>query len=188
MSQPSVSSLTHHYTREWFNYIDAPLKELVKTAFSLYDFWQTQQQQGLSNQIKDFSFVSFPMAIAYEGFLKQYLKDLQLIDLELYQSRRFRIGRALNPDIRPQHQDEKWLFDNLAQECSQPIAREIWNTWLDCRNRVFHYFPANYQPLTLGKAGENIQRMAEMMEQAVSCQSPERLKLIPNDQIKSSTI
>jgi hypothetical protein len=141
----------------WFRYLDAYQKELVLVSLSL-----ANQKQTLSN-LKDYSFIVFPMAKAYEGFLKKVFFDLQLISKETYEGNHFRIGRALNPDIRSYQRDKDWLYDNVALKFGKQTARYLWDTWLKCRNRVFHYFSNNQQFLSFKEALARIQ----MMKQAI---------------------
>lgn len=142
----------------WFKYLDSYQQELAEVSFSLLE-----KQNALSD-IKDFSFIVFPMAKAYEGFLKKVFFDLNLISEETYQGRRFRIGRALNPDIRNYQKDEDWLYDNVEVKFGAEIARRLWDTWLECRNRVFHYFANEQQILSFAEARKKIEMMVESMK------------------------
>jgi hypothetical protein len=153
-------SLSNHYTRPWFEYIAPPLQGLVKTADALV------AAAPQNPPTIDFSFLIFPMAVAYEGFLKQLLFDMKLISKEELYSRKFRIGRALNPDLRHNYRDEQWLYDDLVSYTSPEVARQLWQTWLDCRNHIFHYFPNDYVPLTLSVAVERVEQIATSMDKA----------------------
>ncbi len=141
------------------------LQELVRTAVSLYT---RERRQGL--QFSDYSFIVFPMAKAYEGFLKQYLFQLRLLTPQEYQDRHFRIGRALNPDLRHHQRDEQWLYDDIVRLCSEDLGRMLWDTWLQCRNRVFHYFPAATTRISLEHAGEYLMIIVSAMTEARNCQ------------------
>lgn len=141
----------------WYEYLDKCQQELVSISFSLVN-----KSESLSN-LKDFSFMVFPMAKAYEGFLKKVFYDLQLINKETYEGRRFRIGRALNPDVRTHQRDDDWLYDNVESRFGKQLARQLWDTWLSCRNRVFHYFSDCEQFLSFNEACARI----EMMKQAI---------------------
>lgn len=141
------------------------LQGQIRIAVGLYS-----REQRLGIQFSDYSFIVFPMAKAYEGFLKQYLFQLHLISSETYQDHRFRIGRALNPDLRNHQRDEQWLYDDVVRLCSDSLGRQLWDTWLQCRNRVFHYFPAATQQLSLEQAGEYLVLIANTMAEAFACQ------------------
>lgn len=141
------------------------LQELLRTSVSLYT-----RERRLGPQFPDYSFVVFPLAKAYEGFLKQYLLELHLLTTEQYHDKRFRIGRALNPDLRNHQRDEQWLYDDIVRMCSPDLGRELWDTWLHCRNRIFHFFPSSNQKLSLAKSGEYLLLIYTAMDNARSCQ------------------
>jgi len=142
----------------WYRYLDLHQQELVNVSFSLLE------KQDIFSDIKDFSFMVFPMSKAYEGFLKKVFYDLQLISKETYQGRRFRIGRAFNPDVRSHQRDEDWLYDDVELQFGREVARQLWNTWLVCRNRVFHYFTNEKQALSFDEAKQKINMIVESIQ------------------------
>lgn len=149
----------------WFEYLGPKQQQLVLLAFQLLE-----REKELQSNFIEYAFIVFPMSKAYEGFLKQYFFELALIDTGTFEGKRFRVGRALNPDIRRSQRDEFWLYDDLEHLCGEPMARELWETWLECRNRVFHFFPAGKEPtVTLERAETLLNRVREAMEQAVAC-------------------
>lgn len=148
----------------WFLYLDEKQKKLVRNALTLH-----AREVNLDSQFDDYSFLVFTMAKAYEGFLKKFLRDLNIISLKVYEGRRFRIGRALNPDVHPNQRDKYWLYDDISHMCGEPLARQMWETWLKCRNRVFHYFPKDDNTLTFGEAEEYLLLLIDSMQQAVEC-------------------
>lgn len=150
---------------KWFPHLDLPQQELVELAIQLYE-----RELISEAPLSDYSFVVFPMAKAYEGFLKQYLYDLHLISQTTFESRRFRIGRALNPDVHENQRDDAWLYDNIVHMCDKEIASALWNTWLNCRNRIFHYFPKDHSTVTLPEAEKDLRLIATTMGEAVHCQ------------------
>lgn len=145
-------------TAPWYQYLDKCQQELVEVSFTLLE------KEAVLSDFKDFSFIVFPVAKAYEGFLKKVFFDLQLINKETYEGRRFRIGRALNPDVRTYQRDDDWLYDNVEAKFGAPLARQLWDTWLSCRNRVFHYFSDCQQFLSFEQAKEKITIMAQTMQ------------------------
>lgn len=157
--------LTDVASSSWFSYLDLDLQRMVVLSIKLFESLSLSLEK-----YDDYSFVVFPMAKAYEGFLKYFLLRTQLINEATFNDRRFRIGRALNPDVSPRHQDQYWLYDDVARFCSDGVARELWDTWLECRNRVFHYFPKHRQVLTLAQAGEYLDQIQSSMHEAVTCQ------------------
>ncbi len=149
----------------WFLYLDQTQQQLVDLAFQL-----AAREKELNSELHDYSFVVFPMAKAYEGFLKSYFYELALIDTPTFEGKKFRVGRALNPDIRRNQRDEFWLFDDVEHLCGEALARELWDTWLECRNRIFHYFPTEKHPITLPRANSYLEKMQQAMHAAVACQ------------------
>lgn len=149
-----------------------PLRNLQPEVRDLLVLSQdlAQRELRLRSHWPDYSFLVFPAAKAYEGFLKQYLYDLGLIQETQFRGKNFRIGRALNPDVPAHQRDQWWLFDDVAQRCGPAIARQLWNTWLECRNQVFHFFPHEVKPLTLSKALEKLALVESAIHLAQTCQ------------------
>lgn len=149
----------------WFQSLPSDLQELLKLTLVLY-----RQQKESEEELSDYSFLVFTAGKVYEGFLKYYLLNLGLINQELYESHRFRIGRALNPDVKFSQRDEYWLYDNLANKCSVELAKQVWSAWLECRNQIFHYFPGKVSQLSLLEAKAKIEQIVAAIEAATSCQ------------------
>lgn len=156
--------LDHHLQQSWFQYLDSDLQRLVRLSIKLYD-----REEKSTEKLEDYSFVIFPISKAYEGFLKLFLKNTGLISSKAYLGKRFRIGRSLNPDIPEKYRDEYWLFDNLEDKCSNKVAREIWDTWLTCRNQVFHFFPSKPRVYDLSQSRDKLLKVIESMKLLVSC-------------------
>jgi len=166
------------FQRPWFLSLRLPQQEMIRLSVLLFE-----REDSSKVSLSDYSFVIFPMAKAYEGFLKQYLYDLELITERTFQGRRFRIGRALNPDVRESQRDEFWLYDDLEHMCGGQLADTLWQTWLTCRNQVFHYFPDRQLTFNLETAGEYIGLIADSIESAHLCQ----LELEGNQKSSTST-
>ncbi len=147
----------------WFNYLTQWQQQLVEVTSNLLEQYENNETMA------DYSFIVFPMAKAYEGFLKKFLLDLKLISVKTYDGRRFRIGRALNPDVSEYQRDKYWLYDDVAKICSKKVARQLWNAWLHCRNKVFHYFPADMGLLTYLEAKEKVDEINMAMRAAAVC-------------------
>lgn len=147
-----------------FSYLDPWQQQLVRLSYTLW-----QREERTQTRFLDYSFVVFPMAKAYEGFLKSYLWQFGLISEASYRSRKFRIGRALNPDVSLRQRDEDWIYDDLIRMCGPDVARQLWETWLTCRNQLFHYFPSSTQGVTLVQAGKHIEVIFDVMQRAVAC-------------------
>jgi hypothetical protein len=165
-----MQSLSLIFDQTWFGKLPPDLQELIFTSIKLLE-----QEKQKKNSFTDYSFIVFPMSKAYEGFLKLYLLNKNLINKQVYLGHRFRIGRALNPDLRYSYRDEQWLFDDLEADCGVDIAREVWEVWLKCRNQVFHYFPEETHALTLEKAEHYLSLMIDVMIK-MTPYLPEKLK------------
>ncbi len=166
--QPVLANTPLHvnvppHTAGWYMYLTPWQQELVDSSFQLAD------QLSLTEPLRDYGCVVFGMAKAYEGFLKKYFLDLGLINLEEYNSRKFRIGRAFNPDVGPRQRNEFWIYDDVARWCSPEVARILWDAWLVGRNQIFHYFPDEKGKLTLAQAKDRLETLAEAMTQAIQC-------------------
>lgn len=148
----------------WFQYLDQSQQKLVTLSGELLE-----REKKDSSDFFEYSFIIFPLSKAFEGFLKQYFYDLALIDTPTFEGRRFRVGRALNPDIRRSQRDEFWLYDDVEHLCGEETARELWETWLECRNRVFHFFPSGEKAITLARAEQLLHKLAAAMAAAVAC-------------------
>ena len=162
----------------WFSALGKQQQKLLETAVLLYE----KECISRKNDLSDYSFIVFPVSKAYEGFLKQQFFDLGLISKKTYQGRRFRIGKALNPDLHEKARDEYWLYDDVSSMCSAHVARILWEAWLECRNRVFHFYPNKNNLITLEEARARLIQVATAMETLITCQ------IIPkSDQQRSET-
>lgn len=131
--------------RPWWSYLNPTQQNLIKQSFLLLE-WIKKEKKDLS----DYSFIVMPAAKAYEGFLKQLFFDLKLISKRDFEEDYFRVGKALNPQLANHpYLKKKSLFRQLSQKCSQELAQNLWQTWKQCRNRLFHYFAKEQQVFTL---------------------------------------
>jgi hypothetical protein len=154
----------------WYRYLDEPLRDLVDTSFYLLD-----REMIRSEDLHDYSFVVFPMAKAYEGFLKKFLFDIGLITRKQFLGKHFRIGKSLNPALPEKYHNDSWLVDDLNRFCGSTINGEdldkkIWKTWQLCRNRLFHFFPGHTEFVDLNQAEERINMIKDTMVACLECQ------------------
>lgn len=152
----------------WFPLLDENGRRLVMLSVTLYE-----RELRMKSTLQGYSFLVFPMAKAFEGFIKLYLKQLGLLNRPDYNDSKFRIGRALNPDISEQHKDEWWLYDDVVRSCGEKVARDLWDAWVQCRNRVFHYYFNQESEMNLDQATKKLEQMAQAMESATLCQKPQ---------------
>ncbi len=159
-------SFQSFFHASWFEFLEDEGKVLVTQSVEL-----VERESRLNSSFHDYSFLVFPMAKAYESFLKKLLFAMGLIDRNQYEGKQFRIGRSLNPDIPSRHRDEYWLYDNVAGLCGGELARDLWNTWLSCRNHIFHYFPEEKSNISLSDAQKLLRMMDTSMDAAFMCMS-----------------
>lgn len=161
---PNLTELAELFHQEKFSVLESWQRQLLEDSLKAARVWQDNPVL-----LTDYAQIVFPASKAYEGFLKMYLFKLGLISKETYRSKRFRIGRSLNPDVYPNQRDEWWLYDDVEQQCGKAVARQLWNAWLDCRNRLFHYFPAHPVQLSYLEALESLRTIGITMSEAVEC-------------------
>ena len=157
--QSESSDLIKNYKQTlWFDYLSGDLKVLAETTFILLE-----QAQNQHPDLLDYSYIIFPLSKAYEGYLKQLLLDLNLINGDTFYDKHFRLGRALNPDIRQNQRDEFWLYDDVAKVCGHELSRRFWNAWLDFRNGVFHFFPKKSSFYSLPQIERMVSDLSQVM-------------------------
>lgn len=157
-----ISDLTQ---TAWFSSLQTDFQQAFTTSLELLE-----QEKKLPSNFTDYSYIIFPLGKAYEGFLKKFLFDLDLITQEVYEGTHFRIGRAMNPDISESQRDEWWLYDDVVNFCGPELARKLWNAWIECRNHVFHYFPKDRNDLTLQQVETKIEFLTEVFETTLKCE------------------
>lgn len=142
----------------WFQYLTPWQQQLAQTSEALINHFSQNKVY-----VADYSFLVFPMAKAYEGFLKKLLFDWQLINQAVYEGNRFRIGRALNPDVSRDQRDQYWLYDDVVRLTNDEIAHQLWQAWLKGRNRVFHFFPKDASSLSFKQAVGKVELLSLAM-------------------------
>lgn len=149
-----------------WQYIKPEIRELLEDGEIILSF---VFKYHAKEEISDYSFLVFPFAKAYEGFLKGFFLDLGLIRHEEYFSDEIRIGRILNPHYT--HEREN-VFNRVCGEGKKgnEISHKLWNIWKRGRNLVFHYFPHNYRRLSYNEALDIVNEIVSAMNAAVmSC-------------------
>ncbi|OGC47760.1 hypothetical protein A2886_00455 [candidate division WWE3 bacterium RIFCSPHIGHO2_01_FULL_42_13] len=144
-----------------WNYLSEELKGLIEDGEHLLTECHT-----LTGKISDYSYLVFPFAKAYEGFLKHFFLDLGLIKDADFFGDDIRIGRILNPYFMKQ---EYSVYAKLKKhkEYGEEVPRQLWEIWIKGRNQVFHYFPHNFRKLSREEAAEIIDQFVKAMEGAV---------------------
>jgi len=158
-----METIEEYRKKVWWPYLEEDLQKLILTSEFIYSVvkeWGTE--------FNDYSFVVFPAAKAYEGFLKKIFLDLKFITEEDYYGKHFRIGKALNPSL-PKEIMQEGIYDKIVQYGkSHKLADNLWNTWKESRNLIFHWFPNEKNAITLPEAGERVQMIISSIDQAYS--------------------
>jgi len=155
----------------------------IKTLiFKTSDFWfyLSQNQKDLINEglylmndviknhayhFKDYSFLVFSFAKAYEGFLKQLFSDVKFISHLDYISDHLRLGKLMSPNL-VKKLGERSLYKKIKDKAGQDLADKIWNVWKLGRNQVFHYYPHNLKALTFSQAENIIDNILSTIEES----------------------
>lgn len=114
---------------------------------------------------KDYSFLVFPFAKAYEGFLKQLFRDIKFISHLDYISNHFRLGKMMSPNLVNKLGDRS-LYIQVTNRVNQELAEKIWMAWKKGRNIIFHYFPHNLRAISFLESQEIIDMILKTMEEA----------------------
>lgn len=147
--------------KPWYDYLEEDLRELLEQSFEL-----VEAVPSWKNQFHDYSFVVFPAAKAYEGFLKKMFLDMDFITTEDYYGRRFRIGMALNPQLEEKYRDQS-AYDKLVKYCGGKIlADNLWETWKNCRNLIFHWFPDEKRAIDFSEAKDRMERIVSSIDES----------------------
>lgn len=145
----------------WWDYLGEDLQALLGTSFVIFEKAGVWEEKFI-----DYSFVVFPAAKAYEGYLKKLFFDLGFITKEDYEGKHLRIGKELNPFL-PKSIESKGVYKKLVRFCgSTRLADKLWETWKVSRNLTFHYFPGEKNALTLWEAGDRLEMIVSAIDMA----------------------
>lgn len=118
--------------------------------------------------LSDYSFIVFPFAKVYEGFLKELFLRIGAINKWQYENDRWRVGRALNPQLEKELRHSESVYDRIVAICGgEPLAEALWQTWKRGRNQIFHFWPGKSKPLSLVEAREITDEIQKVMELAL---------------------
>src|SRR4030042_6583927 len=150
--------------KDWWGYLEKDLQGLLKESILLKEIFGTQEKTKF--EFNDYSFLVFPAAKAYEGFLKKLFLDLGFITEEDYYGKHFRIGKALNPSL-PKELRREGVYDKIVQYCQgEGLAEKLWEAWRLSRNLTFHWFPNEKNAITLAEAGERVEMIIDAIDQS----------------------
>lgn len=132
--------------------------DLFKQGYHLYGHVQEHM-----DQFKDYSFVVFPFAKAYEGFLKKIFLESHFITPADYKSRHFRVGEVMSPNLAARLRDRS-VYKKICGQVGCELSDTIWETWKVGRNEVFHYFPDRDEIVTFEDAYKRIVMIIKAVE------------------------
>lgn len=138
--------ITLIHNEDIWHYFSSTQKDLIQEGNYLLSITEEK-----SYKFKDFSFLVFPYAKAYEGFLKQLFLDVGFITHLDYISDHFRIGKYLSPHLI-QRLGDRSIYTQIIKHASEELAQDMWDAWKTGRNEVFHYYPHNIKRLTFEEA------------------------------------
>ena len=148
--------------KNWWGYLEKDLQGLLREATLLIEkvsLWD--------EKFPDYSFVVFPAAKAYEGFLKRLFLDRGFISEDDYYGKRFRVGKALNPSLEKRIRAKESVYDKIVQFCGgKELADKMWNTWKVCRNLLFHWFPKEKNAINFDQSKERVALIIETIDAA----------------------
>ncbi|MBI2310155.1 hypothetical protein HYU89_04645 [Candidatus Collierbacteria bacterium] len=154
----------------WYQFLDEGMRDLVNLSYLLFDSLKVENCKLKIREIHDFSFIVFPMAKAYEGFLKKWFFANAFITEYQYKSDHFRIGKALNPSLPARFKNDGYVYDQIVAACPDPhLSDQLWQCWKQSRNLAFHYFPHHRYFLTLPEANARLNQLAASMAAVLSC-------------------
>ncbi len=158
---------------EFWNYLSQEQKDLIQKG----NYLLNEVIRHQTYQFKDYSFLVFPYAKAYEGFLKQLFKDAGFISHLDYISDHLRLGKLMSPNLM-NRLGNRSLYKKITEKSSRDLADKIWQAWKLGRNQTFHYFPHNLRRLLFSEAEQVVKQMVKVMEEAYQ-------KLYPKDKVQT---
>lgn len=156
--------------QEQYSHLWSHLSQGQKDLLAEGEFLMNEIIKDHAYQFKDYSFLIFPFAKAYEGFLKQLFRDVKFISHLDYISDHLRLGKLMSPNLIGRL-GERSLYKKIKEATSKDLADQIWDTWKIGRNQIFHYFPHNLKAVSFDEATRIVNEILVTMNKAF-----ERLK------------
>lgn len=152
----------------WWSYLEEDLQELLQQSALLLKTAERWSERLPNNhpEFHDYSFVVFPSAKAYEGFLKKLFLDMGFISEKEFLGKRFRVGKALNPALDRKYIHES-VYKRIVDFCGgRGLADKLWNAWRECRNLLFHWFPKERNAISLSEAQDRFETIINAIDSA----------------------
>lgn len=156
-------------TSEFWQYLSQSQKDLIREGQYLME----EVVKDNAYQFKDYSFLVFPFAKAYEGFLKQIFKDIGFISRLDYISDHLRLGKLMSPNLIGKL-GERSLYFKIESRSGRGLADKVWNVWKRGRNQIFHYFPHNLKAISFEEATTIVNEIIETMEEIYEKLKPKK--------------
>ncbi len=146
------------------NFLSKDIRSLLADGDSLLSLFTNPTAQVPVPS--DYSFLVFPYAKAYEGFLKLLFLRYGIITNKEFESDRFRIGKALNPHLEKRMRRLHSAYDRFVNYCDNgtELADRLWQTWKQGRNLLFHFFPKHYKTVSITQAQDTVAEILMTME------------------------
>lgn len=145
----------------FWQYLSQPQKDLISEGQYLIN----EIKKDGAYHFKDYSFLVFPYAKAYEGFLKKLFLDIKFISHLDYISDHLRLGKLMSPNL-VERLGERSLYKRIEEKAGVALAEKIWQVWKEGRNQVFHYFPHNVKAVSFEEAQKIINDLVQTMEES----------------------
>ena len=150
------------HTSQLWNFLSESQRILADDGAFLYE----DSARHTDQEPTDYSYLVFPFAKLFEGFLKDMFLHLDIISPRDYHSDHFRIGKVLSPML-VHRLGKRSAYTAVYQRYGVELADVLWQAWKEGRNLVFHYFPHNYRSLTRDQAKGEIDLLIYAMTETV---------------------
>ncbi len=161
--------------KPWWSFLTPDQKDNLSQSYLLLQ----EENQQPNERFSDYSFIVFPAAKAYEGFLKKLFLALKLIEPADYYGEHFRIGKSLNPSLKHEYPNNH-VYAKLETVCQGPsLPQTLWHAWKQSRNLLFHWFPQQKNAISRLEAKQRIELIVSAIDAAFSqCHPPLLTRLI----------
>lgn len=149
-------------TSPLWQYLDSDMQELLRDG----EFLVEDSVRHHDEPPTDYSYVVFPFAKLYEGFLKKLFLDASIISDRDYRSDHFRIGKVLSPNLARRLRGRS-AYQQISDRYGKELAGRLWHIWKEGRNLVFHYFAHNIRRLSREDAVALTDAIVHTMSEAV---------------------
>ena len=123
-----------------WQYLSQPQQALVEQGYFLMEDVKAHVP---AFRISDYSFLVFPFAKAYEGFLKKLFLDLGIIKHWQYEDDHFRIGKTLSPFMQKRLKQNSVYLRLTQLTGNSAFADELWRGWGGGGKKNFFFFFPN---------------------------------------------